>query len=127
MVLPRPHVLVHYAPADRHVATLCHVMVDGRYNTMSILVPMSSSTVDVASIFGDPQKGCGRDADCYLIQRGRQFNYEPDLAIVNGDFLRLFEWMRQDDESAVCPYPSLSGSDASGDALTVLSSEPARG
>ena len=118
LMLPRPHVIVHAASPEYYVPILCHVSVDGRYNTVSVLLSVRYPPTSVAAVFelAEPQHNCEVNAECYLYYFDRKYAYRHDIQVEKGAFLRLYEWSQNDDSSSTtCDFgPSIATSPTEG-------------
>ena len=115
LVLPRPHVIVYPFSDGLQIPVLCRVSVDGKYNTVSILLSIRFPPVSVASIFevAEPQSECEGQAECYLYHHERKYLYRHDVQVQQGDFLRLYEWTRTEETTSTdCLSEGVSSSDS---------------
>ena len=122
LALPRPHVIVHVAPPEYYIPVLCHVSVNGRYNTVSVLLPVRYPPTSVATVFelAEPQHNCEADSECYLYYLDRKYAYRHDLQVEKGAFLRLYEWSQPGDSSStMCNSDSPSVSSSTEDSYDV--------
>ena len=72
------------------IPVLCRVSVDGKYNTVSILLSIRFPPVSVATIFemAEPQNDCERQSECYLYYHERKYLFWHDVQVQQGLKLR---------------------------------------
>ncbi|CAK9081914.1 unnamed protein product [Durusdinium trenchii] len=136
LVLPRPHILVLGVVAHQYVPVLCKVNIEGRQNLMSILVDSTYPPVSVDAIFDlvMPDHLCRSAAICHALYRDERKQFYHDIELQKGDFIELFSWVLDDDQtscgddspesfssdeiwdSSVMPHPSVLPEDINGDA-----------
>ena len=99
MVLP-PHILVSEI-LPHHVPVLCRVHDEGRHNLMSIVVDGTYPPVGVDSAFdlAMPYHQCRAASACYALFRGERKQFYHDIELRKGDFLELFSWEIEDDQT----------------------------
>ena len=136
LALPRPHILVLGVVAHQYVPVLCKVNIEGRQNLMSILVDSTYPPVSVDAIFDlvMPDHLCRSAAICHALYRDERKQFYHDIELQKGDFIELFSWFLDDDQtscgddspesissdeiwdSSVMPHPSVLPEDINGDA-----------